>query len=114
MDRIGPNWRRPSRSFRLHSSSGPAESTSIACFLRTSALFSVLAAILIRFSPEMSGIPNWETTEKGMVRCVQCGDLYPAAATTNGELVPIGGADGSRCHACGGDEFEQMRYIPSD
>lgn len=61
----------------------------------------------------MSAIPNWDENEKGMLRCVQCGDLYPAAATNDGEFVPIGRADGSRCHACGSDEFEQMKFRPS-
>jgi hypothetical protein len=59
-------------------------------------------------------MPHWQENERGVLRCVQCGELYSAAATTDGDLVPIAGPDGSRYHACGGDEFEQIRFIPSD
>jgi predicted nucleic acid-binding Zn-ribbon protein len=61
----------------------------------------------------MRGMPNWEENEKGMLRCTQCGDLYPAAATNDGDWVLIGVADGSRCHECGSDEFEQVGFRPS-
>jgi hypothetical protein len=61
----------------------------------------------------MRDMPHWQENERRMLRCVQCGDLYPAAATNDGNFVPIGGANGSRCHACGGDEFEQVRFSPS-
>jgi hypothetical protein len=55
------------------------------------------------------------TGEKSwLMRCVQCGELYPGSPTSDGTLIPDGAASGGRCHECGSDEFEQMRYILSD
>lgn len=51
--------------------------------------------------------------ESHLLRCVECGALHPASATTDGDLFPEGTASGGRCHGCGGDEFEEVRFTPS-
>jgi predicted nucleic acid-binding Zn-ribbon protein len=49
-----------------------------------------------------------------LMRCVQCGELYPGSPTNDGELIPDGSAAGGQCHQCGGDEFEQVTLGSSD
>jgi|GEM_PF-1259552 len=45
-----------------------------------------------------------------VMRCVQCGELYPGSSTNDGHLVPDGAAAGGRCHECDGDEFERVTF----
>ena len=52
--------------------------------------------------------------ESRLLRCLQCGELWPGSATTDGTLIPTGAARGGRCHECDGDEFEQVMFTPSD
>lgn len=52
--------------------------------------------------------------ESRVLRCIGCGDLYPAKPTNDGTLVPVGSAGGGQCHHCGSDEFEQVTLTPSD
>jgi predicted nucleic acid-binding Zn-ribbon protein len=55
------------------------------------------------------------TGEKGLLmRCVQCGELYPGSLTNDDELMPDGPAAGGKCHQCGSDEFEHVTFTPSD
>jgi hypothetical protein len=62
----------------------------------------------------MSGMPNWDENGKAVLRCTQCGDVYPGAATNDGEFIPVGSAGGSRCHECGNGEFEQVTLTFAD
>ena len=59
-------------------------------------------------------MPNWQESEKRILRCTQCGGVYPGAATNEDDCIPIGSASGGRCHECGGDEFEQVTLMQSD
>jgi hypothetical protein len=58
-------------------------------------------------------MPNWVENEKRVLRCSQCGDVYPGAVTNDGDLIPVGAASGGRCHECGSDEFERMMVSSS-
>jgi hypothetical protein len=59
-------------------------------------------------------VPNWEANEKRVLRCTQCGDVYPGAATNDGDCIPVGSASGGRCHECGNDEFEEVTLVSPD
>jgi hypothetical protein len=137
MGRIGPSWRKPSRSFGLHSSSGTDRRATTACLFALSGVrgarhsgfrvlipspdgsflptvsFLVSGRNFYLFWEEMRDVPNWDENGKEMLRCSQCGDLYPGAATNDGELIPVGSASGGKCHHCGSVEFEQVRFTSS-
>jgi len=48
-----------------------------------------------------------EESDSQMLRCVECGQFYPARADAD-ELVPAGTRRGGRCSRCGGNEFERV------
>lgn len=51
-------------------------------------------------------MPTGETSL--LLRCVECGELYPGSPNNDGSLIPDGAASGGRCHECGDDEFEPV------
>jgi rRNA maturation endonuclease Nob1 len=48
-----------------------------------------------------------DSGESQLLRCVGCGNFFPAIEDNSDELKPVG-ASGNSCSSCGSDSFERV------